>query len=178
MSPDAASAPSNSSVRILTDVDGSVFFSPYQHGLGRSLWKTDGTSSGTLFVKDGFSDVAALDAASVGSRLFFRADDGVHGDELWISDGTGPGTELLMDIRPGSGNSLPRGLIDVNGLVLFSANNGSDIEIWRSDGTASGTQVRASLGAADFVRSGELIFFRSSDPWADALWTLTPTPLP
>ncbi len=35
-------------------------------------------------------------------RLFFSADDGENGKELWVSDGTTKGTQLLIDINPGT----------------------------------------------------------------------------
>ena len=34
-------------------------------------------------------------------KLFFTADDGVHGRELWVTDGTGGNTALFKDIYPG-----------------------------------------------------------------------------
>ena len=42
-----------------------------------------------------------------GDRLFFAADDGVHGIELWSTDGTFSGTTLAGDVAPGSGSSSP-----------------------------------------------------------------------
>ena len=42
---------------------------------------------------------------SVGDRLFFYADDGLHGREVWTSDGTAAGTHLVKDIWPGSNGS-------------------------------------------------------------------------
>ncbi len=33
-----------------------------------------------------------------GNRIFFTADDGVHGEELWVTDGTAEGTHLVKDI--------------------------------------------------------------------------------
>ena len=58
------------------------------------LWVTDGTAAGTR-------SVASLGAASIsnlttiGSRVFFSIDDGVHGQELWTSDGTAAGTVMV-----------------------------------------------------------------------------------
>ena len=34
----------------------------------------------------------------VGNRVFFTADDGIHGEELWVTDGTPGGTRLIKDI--------------------------------------------------------------------------------
>ena len=72
---------------------------------GRELWKTDGTSDGTVCVKDinpGSDSSDPLDALTVaGGTLFFRANDGTHGNELWKSDGTEDGTVLVKDISSG-----------------------------------------------------------------------------
>jgi len=48
--------------------------------------------------------------------------------------------QLVKDIRSGSNNSTPNNLTNVNNILYFSANNGTDgVELWKSDGTAAGT---------------------------------------
>src|SRR5689334_6394770 len=64
---------------------GTTFFVANDGSSGAELWKTDGTSAGTLRVKDinpgpGGSAPALL--TRHGSLLYFRADDGVHGPAL------------------------------------------------------------------------------------------------
>jgi ELWxxDGT repeat protein len=57
-------------------------------------------------------------------RLYFGADDGVHGRELWCYDGAGE-PELVADIYPGQYGSDVRELIEFQGRLFFSANNGT-----------------------------------------------------
>ena len=71
----------------------------------RELWKSDGTAAGTVLVgghrpRPAGSCADAGLTAACGGRLFFVADDGVHGRELWVSDGTAAGTRLVEGHRP------------------------------------------------------------------------------
>jgi len=47
----------------------------------------------------GFSGPIFL--TKVGNRLYFNADDGVHGQELWVSDGTEEGTYMVSYLMNG-----------------------------------------------------------------------------
>jgi len=54
------------------------------------LWKSDGTATGTVRVKDIEPGAGASypdELAVLGDTLFFRAGDRGHGDELWVLDG-------------------------------------------------------------------------------------------
>src|SRR5687768_8954273 len=76
----------------LTAVGSTLFFTQSTPGTGDELWKTDGTSTGTVLVKDinpGEASSAADGLTAANGRLYFFADDGEHGVELWTSDGTG-----------------------------------------------------------------------------------------
>lgn len=76
----------------------SMFFSAYDSTNGIELWVTDGTSSGTVMVKDinsGSGGSYLNDLTVVGNTLYFRADDGNNGAELWKTDGTTSGTIQL-----------------------------------------------------------------------------------
>ena len=110
---------------------------------GKELWKSDGTSDGTVMVKDinpGSASSKLSYLTNVNGTLFFSADDGVHGRELWKSDGTTAGTALVKDILPGRGASYPNGLVEFNGTLFFFANDGvTGGGLWKSDGTSDGT---------------------------------------
>ncbi|HYO67705.1 MAG TPA: ELWxxDGT repeat protein, partial [Archangium sp.] len=115
---------------------GQVFFVA---GAGGSLWRSDGTSGGTLVVKES-SDARFL--TNLDGQLLFTAWDDESGFELWRSNGTVAGTVLVEDIRPGTDSASPFWLTVVDGKVLFSAEtDGEGRELWSSDGTQEGTQL-------------------------------------
>lgn len=107
-------------------IGATIYFTAAGLDGGTELWKTDGTSGGTVLVRDiragsGSSDPRSF--ADLGNHLFFAADDGVHGRELWTSDGTSSGTRLVGDIYPGSASSEPQYLTNSNGTLYFSADD-------------------------------------------------------
>ncbi len=99
-------------------LEGSFFYAA-AGGLGRELWKSDGSSDGTAMVKDinpGLPSSNPIGSAVLNGKLFFTADDGTHGDELWRTDGTEVGTSMVKDIEPGEAGSFPDHLVSSGGL--------------------------------------------------------------
>jgi ELWxxDGT repeat protein len=149
----ASSTPAN-----LTDVNGVVYFAANDGSNGSELWKSDGTSAGTVMVKD-INTTAGTGSnptglVNLGGTLYFGANDGVNGVELWKSDGTSAGTTLLKDINPGAASAaIANNTVLVGSKFYFSANDGTNgQELWQSDGTAAGTTIVADVngGSANF----------------------------
>ena len=142
---------SSSNPKNLTDVNGTVFFTATDGLKGTELWKTDGTSVGTVLVKDIRAGSAGSDPANlinVNGTLYFTANDAVKGLELWKSDGTAAGTVVVKDIKLGVGSSNPIQLTNVNGTLYFQATDGvKGLELWKSDGTAAGTVMVKDITA-------------------------------
>jgi ELWxxDGT repeat protein len=90
---------------ILANANGVIFFLAFDNPHRASLWKTDGTISGTVKIKDNLSPKPDQAPIVVGNTVFFVANDDVHGFELWKSDGTSVGTFLVKDIAPGAEDS-------------------------------------------------------------------------
>ena len=110
---------------------------------GNELWKSDGTASGTVMVKDinsGSGSSWPGQFVVLGNTLYFTANDGTNGKELWKTDGTTSGTVMVKDIWSGISGSAPRDLEVVGNSLFFSAYDATHgLELWKSDGTTSGT---------------------------------------
>ena len=135
----------------LTSVNQLLFFSANDGTNGYELWKSDGTSDGTVMIKNinptGSSNPSNL--RNVNGVLYFTADNGTDGIELWKSDGTDAGTVLVKNINAGSNSSNPLYLTAVNGVLYFAADDGvNGIELWKSDGTDAGTVLVKNINAA------------------------------
>jgi ELWxxDGT repeat protein len=171
-----------------TNLNGTLFFRVDDGLSGVELWKSDGTSAGTVRVKDIRRGRASSDPKTlrgVGGTLFFTADEGVSGRELWKSDGTEAGTVRVKDIRPGAEGITAyysaNQLVNVNGTVFFNACDLSAcFGLWKSDGTEAGTVLVKAFESDDpqlyeMTAVGDrLYFWMLTSPYYPArveLWT-------
>jgi ELWxxDGT repeat protein len=118
----------------------------------------------------------------VNGRLFFAADDGIHGVELWTSNGTAAGTTLVNDLVPDASSSWPDELTDVNGVLYFKAQDDSrGGALWRSNGTAAGTwlvgEVNPGEGSDQLLNltyANSTLFFSAFQPTTgQEAWKIT-----
>jgi ELWxxDGT repeat protein len=163
---------------------GPLFFAANDGVQGEELWKSDGTTAGTVLVKDISAAAPGSQPRSLtiaGSQVFFVADDGVHGRELWVSDGTAAGTHLVKDIAPGTDSSLPSNLTADGSVLLFSAfDPAHGVEAWRTDGTAVGTRRATDIAPGPlsssplgFTAAGANVYFAANDNEAGfELWAV------
>ena len=132
-----------------------------------SLLRTDGTESGTTFLRSGFTD-GFSELTEFNSMLFF-----ISGDELWRSDGTTGGTILLvtkseLQILSGTGETL----------FFTGSDAATGQELYRTDGTSAGTMMARDInpGPGDgFLGNSGLVgahlYFRGNngvngnEPW-------------
>jgi ELWxxDGT repeat protein len=142
---DVLAGPGSSAPADLTAAGGLLFFTATTPPFGRELWRTDGTTAGTVLVADllpGPDDSTPGWLTAAGGVLYFAARHPAAGLELHRSDGTAAGTALVRDLWPGPYGSGPAELIAWRGQLLFTADDGaSGVEPWVTDGTAGGTQL-------------------------------------
>ena len=118
---------------------------------GKELWKTDGTTAGTVLIKDlkaGANGSLPSDFFEFNNNVYFVTTDETAGfprnyrKTLWKTDGTEAGTTLLKEFSFSSFGANPYFVIYKNALY-FTAYDSSTLgyHLWRTDGTVAGTEA-------------------------------------
>ncbi len=140
---------------------GGSFTNDNTANVGYELYKS--TGSDVTLVKD----IKNIDKVSnsfpswltvSNNKLYFTADDGIHGSEPWVSDGTTNGTFMIKDICPGKNCSTYSNFSPANNRVYFT---GYDPlyghEIFETDGTSEGTKVYDILPGSESLGMGIIV---------------------
>jgi ELWxxDGT repeat protein len=159
------------------DLDNQNYFKPHNPKPSTVLWKSDGTTKGTVEVRHISGDIDADGTLVPASPrhpllLFFGISTRKYGDELWVSDGTSAGTHLVRDITP-HGNSNPNWLtpLKIGGEsdLLFDvlSDDGKYDGLWRTDGTKQGTRHVVHLLVLDLAAApspgGQVVLFEGQE---------------
>lgn len=156
--------------------NGFVYFGADDGVHGLELWKSDGTTDGTVMVADINTGTESSMTSNpnftvYNGELYFRANDGSTGLEVWKTNGTELGTQLVKDINPGTNYSTPAGFYEFNNYLYFGADDGvNGRELWRTDGTEVGTvlleDINAGTGSsspASFYHFNNSLLFSAND---------------
>lgn len=152
-------SPGSSAPTELTEVDGKLFFSAQDPlALGRELWVSDGTESGTGLVRDlrsGFDLYGAplsgdpRNLTSVNGKLFFSAVDDWNDREVWVSDGMTAGTDLVKNINTGTQDANVQQFVEVGSKLFFVADDGINGEaVWVADRSLGTVAIAADVTAS------------------------------
>lgn len=142
---------------------------------GEEIWMVtdiNGTDEGSVEINSDFT--------VFNDKLFFTANDGVHGEELWSSDGSEEGTALVKDIAVGADNSAFYFSFVYDGNIYFKAHNptADHSDIWKTDGTEAGTELFFPLNESLFanlfpcysILNGKMYLQASVDDFGAQLW--------
>jgi ELWxxDGT repeat protein len=158
----------------LMNVNSILYFRANDGTHGLELWRSDGTTAGTVLVKDINSGAAGSNSyvTHANGTLYFLVNDGTQ--KLWKSNGTTDGTVLIKSIDPGFFSFWTSSLVHVTGTLYFRARNSSHAEeLWKSDGTPEGTVlVKDIWPGGSYINSGapseltqvnNALYFRAND---------------
>ena len=170
-----------------------LYFSTMDVEFVSTLWKTDGTSEGTLALKD-FDDFISSRRLSnfinVDGTLFFSIADARFHDEVWKSDGTVNGTQSVESGKFHSLTEMNDTLYFVKSSLDYYYNGRPEElwpdELWRSDGTQEGTVlvykgphvVRLTLVNDDTSEDILHLFSEERDPLEAPHYTIDYAQLP
>ena len=178
-----------SSISNLINLNGNLLFAAIpQFATVSELFVSDGTAAGTVFLGGDFL-ASPSKLTRVGNSAYFTAYEveGSSGVELWKTDGTSAGTSVVKDIVPGPADAAIDALFNVNGTLVFSADEvGVGRELWQSDGTSSGTRriVDLNAGAIGSIPvpqadlNGKLIYVANDGSSGRELFVLSPNQAP
>jgi ELWxxDGT repeat protein len=133
--------------------NNQIFFAAEEPTFSSSLWRTDGTTAGTIELHelDYMNDIVATN-----THVFYSLNAFL---DIWKSDGTPAGT-VLVKTDPNIASA--RYFVNVNNLVFFETH---DTGLWRSDGTEAGTFRLPATQAASFRQAvGNLLYFSIRKP--------------
>lgn len=132
----------------LEDIDqlfafnGQLYFAAKnsRNDAGVELWRYTPAQNLVGQVADiapGVASSSPKNFAIYNNKLYFAADDGVHGEELWVYDGSSP-PQMVADLVAGDEPSVPEELTVFKGKLYFtSIKAGEGKQLWVYNGTTA-----------------------------------------
>ncbi|GAB3517576.1 3-coathanger stack domain-containing protein [Emticicia fontis] len=147
---------------------GQLYFTLFNN---TQIWKTDGTETGTVLVKDLTGGIIQSKFYAANGLLLFLYENPAYGLELWKTDGTDAGTVLVKDINPGEMGAYIYFPAVYNNYLYFLAYNGSTQQLYKSDGSSANTQVFGNVPSTCVpVVFKNKLFFIAYDAATTAYW--------
>ena len=143
----------------------------------QSLWKSNGTSAGTIklksFLYDNWYFFPGRKFGAFDGRLYFIAAEALGANSgLWASDGTGLGTQLVKEFGNGYDYMKLSTPFQVGEALYFLHDLGVGHELYVTDGTEAGTQLVTSFDThlGELQPIGSTLYFLLAGGPGTQLW--------
>lgn len=127
--------------------------------VGEQIWKSDGTTSGTLLLKT-FDDNPDDGFREYNGEVYFAINSGGNDGGLWKTDATPGGTVMVTDIEPDDLSVVAT--IFNERLYFMGPADARQQFLWRTDGTARGTEKIALANGSPLIQHNNLLIFNGS----------------
>ena len=153
--------PNSSDPSDLINVVGTLYFTATSSS-GKELWKSDGTSAGTIVVRpiEAGGPNIPDSLINIGSTVYMSGLSNGLGFELWKSNGSEAGTVVVKDIYGVVPSSSPHSFVQLNGVVYFIAVEEGNLskKLWMTNGSTV-TKVHDVAIQSELTVGGNYIYF-------------------
>ncbi|WP_153797397.1 ELWxxDGT repeat protein [Foetidibacter luteolus] len=164
------------SIKWIYATDSLVFFAAQNFFNKYSLWRSDGTVSGTFEIATGLyalpftntrNRIRVIPTKIGGSLFFVQQTTSNHSYELWVTDGSIEGTRKIKEML-----AFYLETASYANNIYFIVNGIAGNELWKTDGTDEKTLMVASKvnDIANLTASGEWLYFKGTDESGSELW--------
>jgi len=171
---DIDAGPGDSSISNFTVIGSELYFEAES-----ALWKTDGTTVGTVAVTAAASLGGILNLFNWNGKLYFEGDAG-SGDQLWKYDPTGDTLTNLSNLTGTNTNHDPSDYAVYDGYLYYRGEDANDTDghLFRTNGTSI-EQLDATIKDIDeiVVLNNVLYFEGDNYTTGNELYKLDPTTL-
>ncbi len=145
-------------------LDGFWYFPAFDIQHGTELWRSDGTEEGTSLVADiltGTENSYPVDLTGALGKLFFTAEDDVHGQNPWVLD---PAAEepdpqsATATHSTASGYQTQGGLVQVDNTLTYVGSSPLLSLLWRPGLPTGWTLDSVSGPGSPEIQAGEIVF--------------------
>ena len=129
----------------MTVYRGALYFIADDGIHGRELWRYEGTNAPQMVADLNSGDGNSLNynqevytythLFEYNRKLYFQANDGVHGNELWCYDGSNDSLQMVSDINKNGDSNPDCFAVFQNRLYFRAYTDANGIELWEFNGT-------------------------------------------